>query len=157
MINSKKRFIILFLVFVFMLFVPIKSYALTIVIDPGHGGIDSGASGNGLQEKNLNLRISQYLRDYLQTYSNVNVYLTHEGLSDKSLSLKDRADFARNKKADLLISIHVNSVISPNANGAEAYVSYRTELPKYNQQMTILGNKILNNLANIGFANNFLR
>ena len=93
------------------------------------------------------MKIAKYLRDYLKEYSDVNVILTHNG--SKIMSIEDRADFARSYNADLLISIHINSLENSSANGAEAYITYRTDLPKYNQEMNILANLILRNISEL--------
>ena len=92
------------------------------------------------------MTISKYLKEYLSEYSGVNVILTHNG---STMSIEDRAEIARNNKADLLISVHINSVTGTSANGAEAYVTYRTDLPKYNQEMTSLANLILRNISKL--------
>ena len=53
---------------------------------------------------------------------------------------------ARNQNADLFISLHINSSTSTSVTGAEVYVTANKSLPKYNKEMTELGNKVLNNL-----------
>ena len=60
---------------------------------------------------------------------------------------------ARNNKADLYVSLHINDATDRNANGANVFVTSRTELPKYKAGMTTLGNKILNNLSKLGIRN----
>ncbi len=92
------------------------------------------------------MTISQYLKNYLNDYSGVNVILTHNG---SNLSIEERAEFARRNRADLLISVHINSAVTSSKNGAEAYVTYRTDLPKYNQEMSSLGNLILRNISRL--------
>lgn len=76
-----------------------------IVIDPGHGGHDTGAVGFGLQEKNITLDIALRLRSLLANYSDVT--LTRD--SDVFISLSDRAAIANKLGADLFVSIHVNA------------------------------------------------
>lgn len=61
---------------------------------------------------------------------------------------------ARNNNADLYVSIHINDTTDHNVNGANVFVTSRTELPKYKEGMTILGNKILDNLNKLGIKNN---
>lgn len=124
-------------------------FGFTIVLDPGHGGTEPGSiAENGELEKNLNLKIARYLRDYLSNYD-VDVYMTHNGFSGYEYSVFDRAMFAREKKADLVLSLHLNSS-DVTAEGAEIWVTGNTSLDKYNKNMTSLGNKILNNLGNLG-------
>lgn len=92
-----------------------------IVLDAGHGGPDGGAvSKQGLIEKDVNLAIALYLRDYLQQAGAV-VYMTREGDYDlagkdtkgyskrKMEDLKQRAKMIENSNADLFLSIHLNS------------------------------------------------
>lgn len=88
-----------------------------IFIDPGHGGSDSGAVGNGLKEKDLTLKIAKKIRDKLQQYQNVQVKLSREG--DQTLSLKQRTDMANAWKADYLISVHINA---GGGTGFESYI-----------------------------------
>jgi N-acetylmuramoyl-L-alanine amidase len=81
----------------------------TIVIDPGHGGIDPGATGHqGLREKDVALDIAKRLRDKLVRTGNYRVLLTRE--DDRKVYLKERIAFAKQNRADLFISIHINSV-----------------------------------------------
>lgn len=87
-----------------------------IFIDPGHGGSDPGAVGNGLKEKDLTLAISKKIRDKLANYEGVQVKLSRE--SDTSLSLKQRTDMANAWGADYLISVHIN------AGGGTGFESY---------------------------------
>jgi len=92
----------------------------TIVIDPGHGGIDPGATGpNGLMEKELTLDIARRLRDKLQRSGNRRVLLTRE--QDVKIALKDRVEFARKHKADLFISLHFNSLPVESVNLVETF------------------------------------
>jgi N-acetylmuramoyl-L-alanine amidase len=88
-----------------------------LVLDPGHGGSDPGAVGNGLLEKVLTLDIANRTRRYLETYFNgITIYMTRE--TDKTLSLDQRSDFVNSKKADLFASIHIN------AGGGTGYEDY---------------------------------
>lgn len=92
---------------------------VTICLDPGHGGNDSGAIGvNNVYEKNLTLKIAQYCKQELEKY-NCHVVMTRTG--DTNLSLEDRANFAKSQGAQYLISIHLNSAASGGAVGAEVY------------------------------------
>jgi N-acetylmuramoyl-L-alanine amidase len=79
-----------------------------IFIDPGHGGTDSGAVGNGIQEKNVTLQIGLRIRDILEReYSNVLVRMSRTG--DTTVSLNQRSNAANSWGADFLYSVHVNS------------------------------------------------
>lgn len=78
-----------------------------IFLDPGHGGNDPGAAGNGLLEKNLTLAISLRIRKFLAEYNNVQVRMSRE--TDKTLTLGQRTDMANSWGADYLISVHINA------------------------------------------------
>jgi len=91
----------------------------TIVIDPGHGGIDPGATGQrGLKEKDVTLDIARRLRDKLAASGDYRVLLTRE--TDRKVFLKERVAFAKLNRADLFISIHINSL--PPGAGSLNYV-----------------------------------
>ena len=90
-----------------------------IVIDPGHGGKDPGAiSPKGTKEKDINLRIAKLLKRELEKKGFI-VYLTRK--KDIYLSLQKRVEIAKDKRADLFISIHANSNRNPKVNGVEVY------------------------------------
>ncbi len=84
-----------------------------IVIDPGHGGSDSGAVGNGLKEKNVVLATSKKLGTLL-TKRGYKVLYTRS--TDVFINLRSRTAFAAKKNADMFISIHANA--APNASAA---------------------------------------
>ncbi len=99
----------------------IPSGRVVVMIDPGHGGKDSGAVGiGGLQEKNIILPISQKLARILQQ-NGVQVILTRD--SDYFVSLQGRVDLASRANADVFVSIHANSAGSerPDVSGLETY------------------------------------
>ncbi|MCR5146063.1 MAG: N-acetylmuramoyl-L-alanine amidase [Clostridia bacterium] len=134
-----------------------KCYAkdTVVVLDPGHGGVDSGAvnQSQGLIERTLNLKIARYLKEYLSEYSGISVVMTHNGFSSGKLSLEDRVLCARKNNADLLLCLHCNNSVSGNLSGAEAFVTVNKCLPKYNEECTKIGNLILNNLNKLGIKN----
>ena len=87
-----------------------------IVIDPGHGGKDPGAIGySGIKEKDINLIASRLLQKKINTFKNIEAYLTRN--NDKYINLHDRYKIARIYKADLFISIHSDSVKNKNVRG----------------------------------------
>jgi N-acetylmuramoyl-L-alanine amidase len=88
----------------------------TIVLDPGHGGHDPGAVGNGLIEKELNLDIARRVRDHLAS-CDCDVQLTRS--DDTFLPLHRRAEIGR--LSDLFLSIHINAHAS-QARGFETFV-----------------------------------
>ena len=87
---------------------PLKG--IKIVIDPGHGGAEPGACANGIIEKNLNLQISKKLEKELKV-AGAKVYMTRD--KDEFLGLYERVDFAKEKDALVLLSIHANSLANP--------------------------------------------
>lgn len=154
---KKVKQIIYILIFILFLSTT-KSYAdnIVIVLDPGHGGSDQGASNStaGIIERDVNLKIARYLKQYLEEYSGIKVILTHNGFSSGKMELLDRALVGRNNKADMLISLHCNaSATSSTITGAEAYVTASTVLPKYNEECSKLANLVLNNLSKLGIKN----
>ncbi len=90
-----------------------------IVIDAGHGGKDPGAIGpGGVLEKDLTLAISKALARRLRL-EGFEVYLTRD--SDVFLELEERTAFANKKRADLFVSIHINSHNNKSVQGIETY------------------------------------
>ena len=88
-----------------------------VIIDPGHGGQDSGSTYDGVEEKNLNLKIAQYLAEELEKRG-VSYKLTRE--DDTFVSLSDRANIANQYDGDVFISIHHNAIKNAaSANGTE--------------------------------------
>lgn len=89
---------------------------IKIVIDAGHGGSDSGASGNGMAEKNLTLAIVLAAKKSFDNDSRFQVSYTRT--ADTYPSLSQRANLANNKEADMFLCIHINSA-SASAHGTE--------------------------------------
>ncbi len=102
-------------VFIFSL-----SFSYQVIIDPGHGGIDTGASYYGANESNITMSVSSLLAKKLQTKKDIEVSLSRSG--DRSMDLSSRAKFAHQKKGDLFISIHTNSSPEKRAKGLEIYI-----------------------------------
>lgn len=97
---------------------------MTICLDPGHGGSDSGANAFGTKESDLTLKIAQYCKEELSKYD-VNVVMTRTTdtrLSEEAaLDLKNRVEVAKKAGASYFISIHINSAANSAAKGAEVY------------------------------------
>jgi N-acetylmuramoyl-L-alanine amidase len=92
----------------------------TVVIDPGHGGLEVGARGKfGTLEKDVTLAIALKLKALVEKNLAFNVVLTRD--KDLDVSLENRAAMANNHRAELFISIHANSSFRRNANGSETY------------------------------------
>lgn len=91
-----------------------------IVVDPGHGGKDSGAIGyKGLKEKDVVLDVGKILRDMLTERLGVEVVMTRE--TDIFIPLEERTAIANTAGADLFISIHANASRNKDASGIETY------------------------------------
>jgi len=90
-----------------------------VVIDPGHGGRDPGASANGLLESELTLDIAERLSGRLADYG-IEAVLTRT--SDKYLSLETRTDLANSVETDLFLSLHFNASFRPDTSGIETYI-----------------------------------
>lgn len=90
-----------------------------VVLDPGHGGIDSGASNNGLLEKDVTLEFALALAEVLEKGGRVHPVLTRD--DDRFLSLGERVEIARRNDAALLISIHADTVPQDYVRGATVY------------------------------------
>ena len=91
-----------------------------IVIDPGHGGADTGAQTSGTLEKDLTLAIARRLRTSLQTRLGSTVLLTRD--SDVSLSNEARSAVANNNQADLFISLHIGYSSNKLDSGSSIYI-----------------------------------
>ncbi|WP_426731349.1 N-acetylmuramoyl-L-alanine amidase [Myxococcus faecalis] len=90
-----------------------------VIIDPGHGGHDTGAIGKeGTREKDVALSISLKLADHLRE-KGLEVVLTRE--DDRFIRLEDRAKFANTERGDLFISVHCNAAVSRKLRGIETY------------------------------------
>ena len=99
--------------------------SLHIVVDPGHGGNDGGATFDGLKESTLVLQISKKLRDIIAADPDFKVTMTRE--RNKFVTLKQRAAHAEKIKADIFLSIHANSSSDRRAQGKEIY--FQNQLP----------------------------
>jgi N-acetylmuramoyl-L-alanine amidase len=97
-------------------------YERVIVVDPGHGGVDSGAIGStsAILEKDVTLRMALALRDQLEATGRYQVILTRD--DDRTVQLCDRLQIARQSQGELLISIHADSLTTaPEVSGAAVY------------------------------------
>ena len=116
-----------------------------IVIDPGHGGSDPGAVGNGFQEKDLNLKISQYMYDELKK---LGIPVTLTRAADETLSPTERVTRVKNAYGNtpdvLVISNHINAAGSEQtgAEGAEVIYALRNN--------DTLARNILENIGDAG-------
>lgn len=98
-----------------------------IVLDPGHGGENTGTSTpGGLEEKDLTLDIARRVKANLERYA-FDVLMTRD--DDESVTLRQRADFANQERADIFVSIHVNWLEGSRESGIETYYLGPTDDP----------------------------
>ncbi|WP_078551206.1 N-acetylmuramoyl-L-alanine amidase CwlD [Bacillus alkalicellulosilyticus] len=129
-----------------------------IVVDPGHGGLDGGAtSKEGLLEKEVTLDIAFQLRDYLQEAGAL-VLMTREedrDLADddvrrvrdrKVQDLKRRVDMVNDSDADMFISIHLNAIPSPKWSGAQTF--YNRSFDENKNMAKFVQDELRRNLEN---------
>ena len=118
---------------------------LTIVLDPGHGGENLGLNYNGHVEKEMNLIVANAMKEELEKYDNVTVYLTNEDARD--MSLKERAKYGKEMGADVLISLHFNMSEEHTQFGSEVWVPSKGLAYR---QMRSLGDIFLEEFEGIG-------
>ena len=123
--------------------------AITIALDPGHGGEENGAWYYGLKEKDANLRIARMVRDELLAYPNVTVILTRDG--DEKAGLQERVIRAADAGADVFVSLHLNASVSHQSNGATVYV---TTAERYREQVCDMADCLLGEFEALGLNNN---
>ena len=93
---------------------------ITVMIDPGHGGIDPGAHGaNGTNEKDVTLAIAKRVQAKIDAIPNMRAELTRNG--DTFIPLGERVDKARQINADLFVSIHADAFVNRDARGSSVF------------------------------------
>jgi len=138
---------------------------LVIVLDPGHDATHGGAAGGGVIEQQAVLKIGLYLREELNKYENVKVYMTREGsacafpntigVSEGSKRCNEaRVAYADSVDADVFIALHLNSFTNSTPNGAIVYVQNNNFSPEAGKVSQELGQCIVNRLAELGLKNN---
>ena len=120
----------------------------TIVVDPGHGGRDSGARGNGYNEKDIALQVATKLANNLRR--DYNVIMTRD--SDFFVPLDTRAKIGNDANADFFISIHLNSGSSSSANGTEVYYFNKKDQNNYAAQVAKFENKVDSSYGDTPFS-----
>ncbi|MCW5589479.1 MAG: N-acetylmuramoyl-L-alanine amidase [Legionellales bacterium] len=97
-----------------------QSRPVIVVIDPGHGGKDPGATGpNGVREKDVVLAIARYLKAILNNMPGFKAELTRK--SDYYITLRDRLRLARQDQADIFVSIHADAFVHARSRGASVF------------------------------------
>lgn len=101
---------------------PKKMYQNIVLLDAGHGGKDSGAVHGGYKEKDFNLTILyKKMKQYFNQSGNIKAYWTRA--NDTFIDLYERPKLSAKSKADIFISLHMNSASSSSAKGLEVYYS----------------------------------
>ncbi len=114
-----------------LLFAASPVFAMHLMIDPGHGGIDSGATRGKVKESQIVLDVSKILKKFFDQDPSFKASLSRS--SDKSLSLSDRSRLAHKMQVDLFLSIHANSSPIPSSRGTEFY--FENQLPPDEESM----------------------
>lgn len=128
---------------------------LVVVLDPGHGGLDSGAVGKkvgmpGLKEKDLTLKIAYYCKEKLEEYSHVEVHMTRTADTDNNLA--NRVAYAKTFNPDVFVSIHINAVGGQHG-GAEVYYPNGNYIPGIGTEGKELAEVIQQKLVALGLYN----
>ncbi|MCP3740139.1 N-acetylmuramoyl-L-alanine amidase [Rossellomorea sp. BNER] len=118
----------------------------TIVLDPGHGGKDPGAVGNGLREADVTLSVSKITKSKLKQMG-YDVHLTRT--EDIYLALNERTEIAYNLSPGVFVSLHMNSYSDPHVNGTESYstTAARSLTPKEKTDSAMLASFIQSRLV----------
>lgn len=117
---------------------------MKIVLDAGHGGKDSGAVGNGLQEKNLTLNIVKKIGNLLAEYKGVDIIYTRT--DDRFIELSERAAIANKAKADFFLSVHINA---GGGTGFESYVYNGNVSAKTIAYQNVIHGEIVRAIGNV--------
>ena len=120
----------------------------TIVVDAGHGGHDSGARGNGYNEKDIALQVATRLANNLR--QDYNVIMTRN--SDFFVPLDTRAKIGNDANADFFISIHLNSSSSSSANGTEVFYFSKKDQGSYAAQVAKFENRVDGSYGDVPFS-----
>ena len=113
--------------------------AIVVVVDPGHGGKDPGASRKNIKEKNITLLAAKYLKRQLES-KGYTVFLTRN--DDRFIRLANRVKFARKKSADLFISIHADSTFNKKTRGLSIYSLSEKASDRLAQSLADAENKV---------------
>jgi N-acetylmuramoyl-L-alanine amidase len=121
---------------------PSATPPILIVVDPGHGGAETGAIGpGGLNEKDFTLQLARRLASAIPRALACRVVLTRD--SDSAISLDDRTAVANHEKASLFLSLHANSSRSAGAHGSETYYLSLEASDKLGEEVARRENQVL--------------
>ena len=134
-----------------------------VVLDAGHDSSHGGASSSGYHEEHLCLRIAQYCKQELEKYNGIRVYMVRDGeacpyggtlIGNNRVCNSNRVQFAKDKKADLYISFHLNSASSSRARGVSVYYPNSSYRPKVGSNGYKVADLIINQLKALGIPQN---
>lgn len=131
---------------------PMADGKLVVVLDPGHGGSWTGAVSGNYVEAVLNLKIANYCYEYLKEhYPSIEVYMTRTDntvfSTDLATDLKARVNYAVEKKADAIVSLHLNASGTGQASGCLICTQHRASVKAAAGE---LGTRILEQLEALG-------
>lgn len=129
---------------------------VVIVLDPGHGGHDHGASykwgGKTYKESQLNLAIAKVCKTELEKYAGVQVYMTRS--TDRFVTLGNRVYYAQARKADLFVAIHNNASLKKSDHGACVYYPNSGYKAEVGREGKLAAASIQKQLVSLGLKNN---
>lgn len=123
---------------------------LIVVIDPGHGGTNKGAEYKGKKEKEMTVIIAKAMKEELEKYDGVTVYLTHDN-PEQTIEIKDRVNKAATQRADFFFSLHLNAKANHDLYGAEVWIPYKK--PILNHEAYKFAEILLPRLEEMGLYN----
>lgn len=126
---------------------PIPPTKRLIVLDPGHGGVDSGVKNDDLQEKIIVLEIARLIKER-NPYQDTEFVIIRS--SDEQMSNENRARIISGYNPDLVISLHINSNIKSSVKGIESHIS---PLNNCYDDSKMYAEKINHQLVELGFDN----
>lgn len=112
-------------IFLALFFFSSSAFPMKVMIDPGHGGVDTGAVRGTIRESDLVLKVATKLRDLLVDDAQMEVVLTRD--SDRAVALPERLRKAEDAGADLFVSLHANATPDGRAKGIELF--FQNSLP----------------------------
>ena len=151
--KNKAKIYFIFILFLLILgmshVVSNASNDIIVMLDPGHGGNDSGAVGGGVREKDVNWKIATKVKEIIDQTPGITGILTRR--ENECPSLAERGELAKKYGANLLVSFHINSNNTYNIlSGAETYVTGNMNSSRFNWASKKLANSVLANLRSVG-------
>lgn len=119
----------------------LPALAFHIMLDPGHGGTDTGAVRGPAKEASVVLQVAKDLRELFKSNRDFTISMTRT--TDRNLSLPERVKMAERAKADLFVSLHANANTDPRARGVEIYL--QNSLPPDEESLFLASQENQNN------------